>query len=544
MNSASIQQFDFEGDFDAENGDVVIYARYSSEKQNEQSIEGQLRCCYEYAARRGFRVVGEYIDKALSGTKAETRPEFQRLIADSRKRQFKFVLVWKLDRFARNRYDSAIYKNELKKSGVRVVSVTEGVGDGNESVILEAILEAMAEEYSRQLSQNVRRGLHETALKGNSVGGRLPLGYRVENKKLVIDEHEAEIVRYIFKEYAAGVGKKEIVRAMNARGWRTRQGASFTMNALGRTLSNKKYIGIYTYNSEIQIEGGCPAIVDEDMFNKVSRIVEKTKKSPAHNKTREEDYILSGKLFCGYCGAPMVGESGKSKSGTVYHYYACGKRKKSRSCHKKNEKKGFIEWYIVEQVVEYVLTPSRIDLIAERVVEEYNKGFNSSGVKALEAELREIDRDLDKLIESLIKTDSKAALAKINERIAAQEARKETCELELAKLKIAASISITQDEVKAWLRQFCTGDTLNDEDFRRRIIDVFINSIYLYDDKVVMYFNIRDGKQISYIEMLESTEEPGAEVGDRCSDLKHDGSPIRKAPLKRELFLLVIAASS
>jgi DNA invertase Pin-like site-specific DNA recombinase len=148
---SAIPKFALEDDFDAESGDVVIYARYSSEKQNDQSIEGQLRYCYEYAARRGFRVIGEYIDKALSGTKADTRPEFQRMISDARKRQFKYVLVWKLDRFARNRYDSAIYKNELKKSGVRVVSVTEGIGDGNESIILEAVLEAMAEEYSRQL---------------------------------------------------------------------------------------------------------------------------------------------------------------------------------------------------------------------------------------------------------------------------------------------------------------------------------------------------------------------------------------------------------
>ena len=177
------------------NGNAVIYARYSSAAQQEQSIDGQLRYCYQYAASRGIRVVGEYIDRALSGTKAETRPEFQRMIQDAGKKQFQFVLVWKLDRFARNRYDSVIYKNKLKKSGVRVLSVTEGIDGGSESAIMEAILEAMAEEYSRQISQNVSRGMREAARQANTVGGTVPLGYRPNGKKLAVVESEAQMNR-------------------------------------------------------------------------------------------------------------------------------------------------------------------------------------------------------------------------------------------------------------------------------------------------------------------------------------------------------------
>ena len=293
------------------------------------------------------------------------------------------------------------------------------------------------------------------------------------------------------------------------------------MNALGRTLTNKKYIGIYTYNGEVEVENGCPAIIDKKVFDKVSRMADKTKKSPAHNKSHEVDYLLTGKVFCGYCGSPIVGESGRGRSGTVYHYYACAKKKKSHTCSKRNERKGFIEWYLVEQVVEYILTPSRIDLIAARVVAEYNKGFNFSCIKALEREAREINSKINKLVDSLIKTESKTALAIINEKIVALEAQKESADLELAKLRIAANITITPDEITTWLQQFCKGDPL-DEDFCRRIIDVFINAIYLYDDKVVIYFNIRDGKQISYIEMIESAEEHDAV---ECSDLTGIGSP-------------------
>lgn len=502
--------------------DVVIYARYSSDKQNEQSIDGQLRYCYEFAAHHGFRVIGEYIDKALSGTNATARPEFQRMIVDSKKHVFKYVLVWKLDRFARNRYDSAIYKNELKRNGVRVLSVTEGVGNADESIILEAILEAMAEEYSRQLSQNVRRGLHESALKGNSVGGTIPLGYKLENKKLVIDEREADIVRYMFSEYASGKGKKQIVDELNDRGYRTRSGSKLIMSSFNRTLTNKKYIGVYHYNDEVEVDGGCPAIIDIDTFEKCARKIEIVKKSPAHNKARESEYILQGKMFCGHCGAPMVGESGKGKGGSVYHYYACAAKKKSHTCSKKNEKKDFIEWYVVEQTVEYVLTPDRLELIATRVVEEYNKDFNSGNVKVLEKELREINKEIDEVVDAIIKTTAQVVLVKLNEKAEALSARKEYAELELAKLKVASGIKITVEEVSAWLERFCTGD-LMDEDFRHKIIDVFINSVYLYDDKVVIYYNLHDSKQVSYIEMLESTDDS---AGVNCSDLECVGSPM------------------
>ncbi len=509
--------------------DVVIYARYSSHGQTEQSIEGQLRYCYEYAERRGFRIVGEYIDRALSGTKAETRPEFLRLIKDSRKKQFVYVLVWKLDRFARNRYDSAIYKNELKKFGVRVLSVTESVGEGDESIILEAVLEAMAETYSRQLSSNVRRGLKESALKANSTGGTIPLGYKLEGKKLVIDEETAPIVRYVFEQYADGVGKKEIAAELNARGYRTKQGNLFNLNSFFRILGNKKYIGVFHYNSEddgiIEVEDGCPALIDKELFDKCERKSKATKRAPGHNKALVE-YLLQGKIFCGYCGSPMVGESGQGRNKTGYHYYACAARKKAHTCHKKNEKKDFLEWYITEQVVEYVLTPERIDLISERVVEEYNKEFNDDAVRELERRLSKIDRDINETVDALIKTSSKIALDRINEKLSALELQKADIEIDLARLRIASNAKITESELKAWLRQFCKGD-LFDMDFRRRIIDVFINAIYLYDDKVVMYFNIKDGEQISYIEMLESSEEPddGPEMVRICDAMAHQKAP-------------------
>ena len=177
---------------------AVIYARYSSHGQTEQSIEGQLHDNYAWAEQQGITVIGEYIDRALTGTK-DQRPDFQRMIADAAKRQFELVIVWKLDRFARNRYDSAIYKARLKKYGVKVLSVKENITDSPEGIILEGLLESMAEYYSANLAQNVLRGKRETSAKGNWNGGRVPLGYKAVDGKLVADDKTAPFVQYLFR---------------------------------------------------------------------------------------------------------------------------------------------------------------------------------------------------------------------------------------------------------------------------------------------------------------------------------------------------------
>ena len=154
---------------------AVIYARYSSDNQTEASIEGQLRECMEFAERAEIDVVGNYIDRALTA-KTDNRPEFQRMIKDSYKHAFDCIIVWKLDRFARNRYDSAHYKSLLKKNGVKVISAKESIGEGSEGILLESVLEGMAEYYSVDLAEKVSRGMTENALKAKFNGGSVPFG--------------------------------------------------------------------------------------------------------------------------------------------------------------------------------------------------------------------------------------------------------------------------------------------------------------------------------------------------------------------------------
>lgn len=497
---------------------AVIYARYSSHNQTEQSIEGQLRDCYAFAERQGLQVVGEYIDRAITG-RTDERPDFQRMIADAKKQQFQRVIVWKFDRFSRDRYDSAIYKHKLKQCGVKVLSAMENVGEGEVGIILEALLEASAEQYSLDLSKKVVRGQRESRMKGVFLGGYVPLGYKLENRKLVEDENTAPIARYIFEEYAKGVPKKKIVDALNARGLKNSKGLPFALSTVHSVLKNKKYIGIYEHGGE-EVAGGCDALIDERTFYKVQELMDKRKAAPAASKATVE-YLLQGKLYCGHCGTNMIAEAGHGKNGKTYHYYTCRKRRREHTCDKKNEKKGYIEWYVVEQTVEYVLTPERIEYIAAQLVAQYKKDCGLDRIQAYEKQLNRIDTEISRLVDTLAVCPA-AARQPIFDKMEQLDTEKSATELDLAKLRISAKVQLTEEQIVEWLKQFCNGDAL-DIDFQKRIIDTFINSVYLYDDKVVIYYNIKGGKQVSYIDMLDSTEEPpfseDAQASSGCSVL-------------------------
>lgn len=483
---------------------AVIYARFSSAKQQEQSIDGQLRCCREYAERRGMKIVGEYCDRAISGT-TDQRPQFQKMISDSASKKFKYVLVWKLDRFSRDRYAAALYKYKLKKNGVRVLSVTEAIGEGNESIILEAVLEAMAEIYVTQLAENVKRGSREAALQGRNPGGTIPYGYRQQDRRLVINENEAEIVRRAFRMYADGAQIREICEEFNAKGYRTRSGKPFDRSTFQRIFTNEKYAGVYRYE-DIVIEGGCPAIVERDIFEKCRQRAQANKRAGS-GRPAPIEYLLKGKAFCGHCGASLIGDSGTSKTGDRHGYYSCSSKKNKKApCTKHREKKDYLEWYVVEQTVEYVLQPDRLEYIADRVAAMFNDPGGADELKRLKARKAELEREMQGLVDSLIAAKNQSIIDSINRRADEIDALLADINSEIAELSAEKTDALTADDVKLWLRSFCGGDAM-DPDFRRKIIDVLVNSVFVYDDKIVIYFNVRDGKQVSYIEMLDETAE-------------------------------------
>ena len=502
---------------------AIIYARYSSENQTENSIEGQLRECKEYADKHNITVVDTYIDRALSA-KTDSRPEFQKMIADSSKKQFDVVLIWKLDRFARNRLDSATYRAILKRNGVNVVSAKENISEGPEGIILESMLEGMAEYYSAELSVKVKRGQKENALKCKANGGMIPFGYIINSERYYeIDPLTAPIVLEIFTRYADGQTVAEISEELNNRGVFTNTKYKYTNKAsMHNLLKNRRYMGEYKYG-DIVTPDGMPAIVPKDVFDRVQARMEKNKHKPAAKKA-DEEYLLTTKLFCGLDGVMMVGVGGTSKTGMVHHYYKCGNKIYRKTCDKKTVKKNKIERYIVYLTKEYVLKDKNINRIADSVV-ELQKRENTT-IPLLQKQLDDIQKRIDNLLnaieEGLFNTSAKG-------RLDGLETKKADLEIAIAKEKIAKT-PLTKEQIVFWVSKFKDGD-IDNLKYRQQMIDIFVNSVYLYEDRVVIAFNFKDGtKTVTLIELEAAIESYIARKADStntnwCSHLGDNTPP-------------------
>lgn len=459
---------------------IVIYARYSSHSQTEQSIEGQLQVCYDYAKSNGHIVVGEYIDRAQSGT-SDNRTDFQRMIADSDKRTFEGVLVYQLDRFARNRYDSAINKAKLKKNGIRILSARENITDDASGILVEGILESMAEYYSVELSQKIRRGMDINAEKCLSNGSNPGLGYTVDkDRRFHINPETAPIVKEIFEMYASGKTVTEINTHLNAKQVKTSIGKPFNKNSLHRLLRNKRYIGYYIYKDK-ETPGGMPRILDDALFEQVQRIMDSNIKAPGRSRT-DDGYLLTTKLFCGYCHEMMIGYGGTGKKGKVYHYYAC-KNARKKQCHKKIVNKDLIEDRVIKECYN-LLTESNIRKIATTVADICKKDLDSAAIKRIKSGIKEVDLALENLWKAL---EHGQSIEMINERINKRLQEKALLEEQLAKEMHKKNI-LTEPQIQAFLYKLKSGN-INDKDMRRRIINIFINAIYLYDDHFRIIFN-------------------------------------------------------
>ncbi|MBE5822278.1 MAG: recombinase family protein [Clostridiales bacterium] len=469
---------------------VVTYARYSSHNQTEQSIEGQIKVCEEYAKRNDLTIVGTYIDRALTGTN-DKRPEFARMIKDSNKKFFEGILVYQLDRFARNRYDSAIYKAKLKKNGVRVLSAKENISDDASGILMESVLEGMAEYYSVELSQKVKRGMRINAEKCLYNGGKVPLGYKIsETKHYEINEQEAEIVRLIYKMYANGSTIADIIRELNRRLIKTAEGKEFNKNSINVILKNEKYIGIYKYN-DIRIENGVPQIIDNKTFEKVKAIMETNKKAPARAKAKTE-YLLSTKLFCGTCNELMTGTCGTSRNGTIYYYYICNGIKKKK-CNRKNIKKEYIEDIVIFNT-RNMLTEKNITEIAKQVVKNIEKEKNNSDINRLENLLKSTEKQKRNMLINLRECEKDNIRKTIFEELDRIEN-----ELEAINEKIIVEknkcINITEQEVKFFLNKLKNGN-VNDIKYKKMLINVLVNKVYVYDDHIIILFNAQDKTKV------------------------------------------------
>lgn len=461
---------------------AVIYARFSSSSQREESIEGQLQVCHEYAKANGYTVIEEYIDRAASAT-TDQRAQFQKMIADSDKRQFESVLVYQLDRFARNRYDSAINKGKLKKNGVRVISAKENIADDPSGVMLEGILETLAEYYSADLSQKIRRGHAVNAQKCIYNGGySIPLGYKVDDERhFQIDEDTAPIAQRIFRDYANGKSIKDITDELNAAGLKTYKGTSYGKSSLQRMLKNRRYLGIYIYG-DTEIDGGMPRLIDDETFKIVQERIE-TKK---HTRASKGDFLLTTKLFCGHCGSMMVGDSGTSKSNNTKHYYYSCKKARKKQCDKKSIKRQIIEDFIVDECRK-ILTEENIAKISTAIADLSKSDANGIYMKQLKKELAQTDSALENLAKALEKGEEADFILN---RIKQKRHEKEDIEALIATEKLT-NVILSESEIRFFLTDLRNGD-INDEKYRKMLVNVLVNEIYLYDDKTTIHFNSGD----------------------------------------------------
>lgn len=504
---------------------AVIYARYSSDNQREESIEGQVRECIAFAERKGYTVIHTYIDRALSGTRADNRPEFQQMISDSTLREFQYVIVWKIDRFSRDKFDSVKYKYALKSSGVSVIFATEPIDGSPEGQMMESVFEGISVYYIKDLAQKTSRGMTENAIKGKFNGGTLTFGYTIdENHHFQLDPVNAPIVLDVFTRYSEGETIRSILDGINSK--MSNNGRKFTYHFLNWTLNNRRYLGEYKFQDTVNNEA-IPPIVTQELFDKCQHRLNVNKHKAGSFKNNKEKYLLTGKIFCGNCGATISGISGTGKCKSIYRYYKCMNVKKHK-CNKKPVQKELIENIVLNAEMDIFKDKALIRKISKACFDLQSK--ESPMLPALKRRLRENQKEIKNLMNAIkagivLKT-TKSELEKL-------EAEQEQLETNIAMEKLVKPV-IPQEKIQAWLMNFAAAD-LSDHSQKQRIIDIFVNSVYVYDDRVVIFFNYKDGERCVDFSVLSDSENTEGAISsndkktntheNECSPLIKSGDP-------------------
>ncbi len=491
---------------------AVLYARFSSDNQREESIDAQLRAMREYCQRSKVVITGEYCDHAKSAT-TDDRPEFLKMIQASKTGDFNLVIVHKLDRFSRNRYDSAYYKRELKRNGVALVSVLENLDDSPESIILESVLEGMSEYYSRNLAREVMKGMRESALQCKAIGGQAPFGYKInpETKRYEINEDEVDAVRMIFNRVLEGVGYNEIIHELNAMGFRTRSGKPFGKNSLHEILRNEKYHGVYIFNRAaskgiggkrnnhaskpagemIRIEGGVPAIVSEDVWNGVQAILKRRAKYRPSSNAGKETYLLTGKIICGECGASYTGVrhfAGRNKS--KYVCYQCSNRKRTASegCRNKEIRREYLETFVLHEIARLVFDAASIPKLV-KAYEKYHKEFDREGadeLRLLESSVKSVTKKIDNIIAAVANTGSSALLQTLD---ALEKERGELYERIEAVKRRSCAREVSEEMVREAYNRAREMYRSDSKELHRQLLQLYLDHVVVYREHVEVYLN-------------------------------------------------------
>lgn len=494
---------------------AVIYARFSSDNQREESITAQVRACTDYAQRQGYTVVKIYTDEARSAT-TDDRPGFLQMIEHIINTRIRVdaLIVHKLDRFARNRYDSAFYKRELRRAGVRVESVLEHLDDSPESILMESVIEGMAEYYSRNLAREVMKGMKETALQGKHNGGKPPLGYDVDCEgRYVINETEARAVRIIFDMFGSGKTYGEIINVLNPC-FKTKSGREFGKNSLHDILRNKKYIGIYVFNRStakkegrrnnhlskppeeiIEIPDAIPPIIDKETFMRVEERMIKNRTGPARSKAKV-NYLLSGIIWCGECDHRMTGASSsyltkKSKQHKKTYYYTCNYANRTRQCSIEKIAKENVEAFVLSELEGQIFNDTAIPPLSEKIVQHYYRQHSDYVMERdqIENELAGTKMEIDNLVNAL--AAGGVVVPAIIEKLKGLEQKKSTLEIQLQEWQFKAGENlITAQSVAAFLRSKMILLQNKNLDACKRLLQEYVEKVIVNAEKIEVLFKI------------------------------------------------------
>ena len=455
---------------------AAIYARYSSSAQNDASIEQQVAECRQYADDNRMTVVAVYEDRAISG-RSDKRPGFQKMLRAAERGEFQVLIAYKSNRISRNMQSALTYEQKLSDAGVRVVYCKEEFGDNATGRFMLRTMMNMNQFYSENMSEDIRRGMIDSARKGK-VTGSIPYGYKKgDDRTYQIDEPAAGTVREIYSRYLAGETLADIRRDFNARGLRTKRGQPWGKNSFHVILTNAKYTGTVTFG-DITVEGAIPAIIDSATFAQAQAKME-GERTVRKRHNGNDDYILTGKLFCGYCFAPMVGMSGRNRHGKYYHYYACQTRRTTNACRKENVQKDLIELEVTRAVQTSVLDNETVAWIADSIVEASRRFREESNLAQYESQLRDVKKQIANVIRAI---EMGVAGSEVKERMDELQEEKQTLQSLIAVEKIAVK-DYDRTSIIGYLESIRNHDP-SDKGFQKTIVRDFIRSVYLYDDKI------------------------------------------------------------
>lgn len=476
---------------------AICYYRYSSDAQRDVSIVQQKDAAHEYAEHHGYHIIKEYDDPAYSGTR-DDRPAFQLMLYEVEKLRPAYLILWKTDRLSRDRIDAVMAKKRLRECGVKIVYVAESIPDDDEAtqILMESIYEAMAASFIVSHRKNVVRGMTYNAENAFYNGVKM-LGYVGEvDHKYEVDQATAPTVRRIFKEYTEGVPMQKICDSLNNAGQKTIRGNKFTVNSLRNILVNRAYIGEYKFGKTL-IPDGMPRLIDDETFQKAQAKLEANKRGgkgaikKLHPEIEIEDYWLTGKICCGLCGGTMQGVSGTSRSGSLYYYYSCINYRK-HTCTLKYQRKELMEKIVLYILDDLINDPALRIIIAEKCYAYHQAQNDDNGAyeASIRAQLKDVEGKLNNLVKAIEAGIFNSTTA---ERMNVLENQKSMLNDALLAEQNRKKCDLTLNTIVKFLSSL-VGD-INNPDTRRRLLEFFIDKIYVYPDKMVLTFYYTDDRR-------------------------------------------------